>query len=122
MLARRAEDAAHAPTAPVVKVARRNLRILLNRSNRALKESKFKRKSPLHQNAIRTGERTSEGATLAELEIPELQQQLQQDEAGARGATGLSPLAKSLSSTVRLYRRAPNLHHGSRKCKVRGLS
>ncbi len=83
-----AEDAAHAPTAPVVKVVRRNL------SNTLEIASEFQ---PLQQIEVYAkvsgyiqklyvdwGTHVKQGQLLAELEIPELQQQLQQDEASAR--------------------------------------
>src|SRR5271167_735218 len=83
-----AEDAAHAPVAPVVKVARGNL------SNTLEIASEFQ---PLQQIEVFAkvsgyikklyvdwGTHVKKGQLLAELEIPELQQQLQQDEAGAR--------------------------------------
>jgi len=83
-----AEDAAHAPVAPVVKVARGNL------SNTLEIASEFQ---PLQQIEVFAkvsgyikklyvdwGTHVKRGQLLAELEIPELQQQLQQDEAGAR--------------------------------------
>src|ERR1700689_1461130 len=83
-----AEDAAHAPTAPVVKVARRSL------SNTLEIASEFEPRQEIEVFAkvsgyIKTlyvdwGTHVKKGQLLAELEIPELQQQLQQDEAGAR--------------------------------------
>jgi len=83
-----AEDAAHAPTAPVVKVARRSL------SNTLEIASEFEPLQEIEVYAkvsgyIKTlyvdwGTHVKKGQILAELEIPELQQQLQQDEAGAR--------------------------------------
>ncbi|MGA2899099.1 MAG: efflux RND transporter periplasmic adaptor subunit [Candidatus Acidiferrales bacterium] len=83
-----AEDAAHAPTAPVVKIARRSL------SNTLEIASEFEPLQEIEVYAkvsgyIKTlyvdwGTHVKKGQILAELEIPELQQQLQQDEAGAR--------------------------------------
>jgi RND family efflux transporter MFP subunit len=83
-----AEDAAHAPTAPVVKVARRDLSNTLEIASefQPLQEIEVYAKvsgyiKKLH---IDWGTHVKQGQLLAELEIPELQQQLQQDEAGAR--------------------------------------
>ena len=83
-----AEDAAHAPTAPVVKVVRRNL------SNTLEIASEFQPWQEIEVYAkvsgyikklyVDWGTHVKQGQLLAELEIPELQQQLQQDEASAR--------------------------------------
>jgi len=83
-----AENAASAPTAPVVKVARRDLSNTLEIASefQPLQEIEVYAKvsgyiKKLH---IDWGTHVKQGQLLAELEIPELQQQLQQDEAGAR--------------------------------------
>jgi RND family efflux transporter MFP subunit len=83
-----AEDAAHAPTAPVVKVARRNLSNTLEIASefQPLQEIEVYAKVSgyIKKLYVDWGTHVKKGQLLAELEIPELQQQLQQDEAGAR--------------------------------------
>src|SRR5580692_7845267 len=83
-----AEDAAHAPTAPVVKVARRDLSNTLEIASefQPLQEIEVYAKVSgyIKKLSIDWGTHVKRGQLLAELEIPELQQQLQQDEAGAR--------------------------------------
>ena len=83
-----AEDAAHAPTAPVVKVARRNLSNTLEIASEfePLQEIEVYAKVSgyIKKLYVDWGTHVKKGQLLAELEIPELQQQLQQDEAGAR--------------------------------------
>lgn len=83
-----AEDAAHAPTAPVVKVARRDLSNTLEIASEfePLQEIEVYAKVSgyIKKLYVDWGTHVKKGQLLAELEIPELQQQLQQDEAGAR--------------------------------------
>src|ERR1700735_1054920 len=83
-----AEDAAHAPTAPVVKVARRDLSNTLEIASefQPLQEIEVYAKVSgyIKKLYVDWGTHVKQGQLLAELEIPELQQQLQQDEAGAR--------------------------------------
>jgi RND family efflux transporter MFP subunit len=83
-----AEDAAHAPTAPVVKVARRNLSNTLEIASefQPLQEIEVYAKVSgyIKKLYVDWGTHVKKGQLLAELEIPELQQQLQQDEASAR--------------------------------------
>jgi RND family efflux transporter MFP subunit len=83
-----AEDAAQAPTAPVVKVARRDLSNTLEIASefQPLQEIEVYAKVSgyIKKLYIDWGTHVKQGQLLAELEIPELQQQLQQDEAGAR--------------------------------------
>jgi RND family efflux transporter MFP subunit len=83
-----AEDAAHAPTAPVVKVARRDLSNTLEIASefQPLQEIEVYAKVSgyIKKLYIDWGTHVKQGQLLAELEIPELQQQLQQDEAGTR--------------------------------------
>jgi multidrug efflux pump subunit AcrA (membrane-fusion protein) len=83
-----AEDAAHAPTAPVVKVARRSLSNTLEIASefQPLQEIEVYAKVSgyIKKLYVDWGTHVKKGQLLAELEIPELQQQLQQDEAGAR--------------------------------------
>src|SRR5271156_1229493 len=83
-----AEDAAHAPTAPVVKVARRNLSNTLEIASEfePLQEIEVYAKVSgyIKKLYVDWGTHVKKGQLLAELEIPELQEQLQQDEAGAR--------------------------------------
>jgi multidrug efflux pump subunit AcrA (membrane-fusion protein) len=85
---RRSEDAANAPTAPVVKVARRDLSNTLEIASefQPLQEIEVYAKVSgyIKKLYIDWGTHVKEGQLLAVLEIPELQQQLQQDEAGAR--------------------------------------
>src|ERR1700721_2398109 len=88
--ARRAEsqDAEHAPTAPVVKVARRDLSNTLEIASefQPLQEIEVYAKVSgyIKKLYVDWGTHVKQGQLLAELEIPELQQQLQQDEASAR--------------------------------------
>jgi RND family efflux transporter MFP subunit len=83
-----AEDTAHAPTAPVVKVTRRNLSNTLEIASEfePLQEIEVYAKVSGYIKTLNVdwGTHVKKGQLLAELEIPELQQQLQQDEAGAR--------------------------------------
>src|SRR6202047_4573397 len=83
-----AEDAVHAPTAPVVKVVRRNLSNTLEIASEfePLQEIEVYAKVSgyIKKLYVDWGTHVKKGQLLAELEIPELQQQLQQDEAGAR--------------------------------------
>jgi RND family efflux transporter MFP subunit len=85
---RKAEDAANAPTAPVVKVARRDLSNTLEIASefQPLQEIEVYAKVSgyIKKLYIDWGTHVKQGQLLAELEIPELQQQLQQDEPGAR--------------------------------------
>src|SRR5580692_12231127 len=85
---RTAEDAAHAPTAPVVKVARRDLSNTLEIASEfePLQEIEVYAKVSgyIKKLYVDWGTHVKQGQLLAELEIPELQQQLQQDEASAR--------------------------------------
>lgn len=82
------EDAAHAPIAPVVKVARRNLSNTLEIASefQPLQEIEVYAKVSgyIKKLYVDWGTHVKQGQLLAELEIPELQQQLLQDEAGAR--------------------------------------
>jgi RND family efflux transporter MFP subunit len=83
-----AEDAAHAPTAPGVKVVRRDLNNELEIASefQPLQEIEVYAKVSgyIKKLYVDWGTHVKEGQILAELEIPELQQQLQQDEASAR--------------------------------------
>jgi RND family efflux transporter MFP subunit len=82
------EDPAHAPIAPVVKVARRNLSNTLEIASefQPLQEIEVYAKVSgyIKKLYVDWGTHVRQGQVLAELEIPELQQQLQQDEAGVR--------------------------------------
>src|SRR6202789_34573 len=83
-----AEDAAHAPTAPVVKVVRRDLNNELEIASefQPLQEIEVYAKVSgyIKKLYVDWGTHVKQGQLLAELEIPELQQQLQQDEASVR--------------------------------------
>jgi RND family efflux transporter MFP subunit len=83
-----AEDAAHAPSAPVVKVVRRDLNNELEIASefQPLQEIEVYAKVSgyIKKLYVDWGTHVKQGQILAELEIPELQQQLQQDEASAR--------------------------------------
>ena len=83
-----AEDAAHAPSAPVVKVVRRDLNNELEIASefQPLQEIEVYAKVSgyIKKLYVDWGTHVKKGQILAELEIPELQQQLQQDEASAR--------------------------------------
>lgn len=82
------EDSAHAPTAPVVKVVRHDLNNHLEIASELepLQEIEVYAKVSgyIKKLYVDWGTHVKEGQILAELEIPELQQQLQQDEASAR--------------------------------------
>jgi RND family efflux transporter MFP subunit len=82
------EDVANAPTAPVVRVARRDLSNTLEIASefQPLQEIEVYAKVSgyIKKLYVDWGTHVKQGQLLAELEIPELQQQLQQDEAGAR--------------------------------------
>src|ERR1700723_4134003 len=82
------EGPAHAPIAPVVKVARRNLSTTLEIASefQPLQEIEVYAKVSgyIKKLYVDWGTHVKQGQLLAELEIPELQQQLQQDEASAR--------------------------------------
>ena len=83
-----AEDAAHAPSAPVVKVVRRDLNNELDIASefQPLQEIEVYAKVSgyIKKLYVDWGTHVKQGQILAELEIPELQQQLRQDEASAR--------------------------------------
>src|SRR5271166_3407696 len=83
-----AEDAAHAPTAPAVKVARRDLSNTLEIASefQPLQEIEVYAKVSgyIKKLYVDWGTHVKKGQLLAVLEIPELQQQLAQDEAAVR--------------------------------------
>ena len=83
-----ADDDAHAAIAPVVTVARHNLSNTLEIASefQPLQEIEVYAKVSgyIKKLYVDWGTHVKQGQLLAELEIPELQQQLQQDEAGAR--------------------------------------
>ena len=104
-----AEDAAHAPTAPVVKVVRRDLNNELEIASefRPLQEIQVYAKVSgyIKKLYVDWGTHVKEGQILAELEIPELQQQLQQDEASARRSDqDLSRAREELNSAESAYK------------------
>jgi RND family efflux transporter MFP subunit len=84
----RKAEAEDAPTAPVVKVVRRDLNNELEIASefQPLQEIEVYAKVSgyIKKLYVDWGTHVKEGQILAELEIPELQQQLQQDEASAR--------------------------------------
>ncbi len=83
-----ADDAANAPAAAVVKVARRNIADNLEIASEFLPYQEVdvyaKVSGYIHKLNVDYGSHVKQGQVLAELEIPELQQQLQQDEASIR--------------------------------------
>src|ERR1700733_4780463 len=83
-----AKDAAHAPTSPVVKGVPRDLNNELEIASefQPLQEIEVYAKVSgyIKKLYVDWGTHVKQGQILAELEIPELQQQLQQDEASAR--------------------------------------
>jgi RND family efflux transporter MFP subunit len=83
-----ADDAANAPAAAVVKVARRNIADSLEIASEFLPYQEVdvyaKVSGYIHKLNVDYGSHVRQGQVLAELEIPELQQQLQQDEASIR--------------------------------------
>src|SRR6202050_5425561 len=103
-----AEDAAHAPTAPVVKVVRRNLNNQLEIASEfePLQEIEVYAKVSgyIKKLYVDWGTHVKKGQLLAELEIHELQQQLQQDEAGAcRSDQDLSRAREELNRAQSAY-------------------
>jgi RND family efflux transporter MFP subunit len=83
-----ADDAANAPAAAVVKVQRRNIADNLEIASEFLPHQEVdvfaKVSGYIHKLNVDYGSHVKQGQVLAELEIPELQQQLQQDEASVR--------------------------------------
>jgi multidrug efflux pump subunit AcrA (membrane-fusion protein) len=83
-----ADDAATAPAAAVVKVARKNIADNLEIASEFQPFQEVdvfaKVSGYIHKLNVDWGTHVRQGQVLAELEIPELQQQLQQDEAGVR--------------------------------------
>src|SRR6266436_5516220 len=83
-----ADDAANAPAAAVVKVERRNIADNLEIASEFLPYQEVdvyaKVSGYIHKLNVDYGSHVRQGQVLAELEIPELQQQLQQDEASVR--------------------------------------
>jgi RND family efflux transporter MFP subunit len=83
-----ADDAANSPSAAVVKVARRNIADTLEIASEFLPYQEVdvyaKVSGYIHKLYVDYGSHVRQGQILAELEIPELQQQLQQDEASIR--------------------------------------
>src|SRR5260370_28409934 len=83
-----ADDTANAPAAAVVKVARRNIADNLEISSEFEPYQEVdvyaKVSGYIHKLNVDYGSHVRQGQILAELEIPELQQQLQQDEASIR--------------------------------------
>jgi RND family efflux transporter MFP subunit len=83
-----ADDAANAPAAAVVKVARKdiadNLEIASEFQPFQEVDVYAKVSGYIHKLNVDFGTHVKQGQVLAELEIPELQQQLQQDEASVR--------------------------------------
>lgn len=83
-----ADEAANAPTAAVIKVARRNIADNLEIASEFLPFQEIdvyaKVSGYIQKLDVEWGTHVKQGQVLAELEIPELQQQLQQDEASVR--------------------------------------
>ena len=83
-----ADDMASAPAAAVVKVARRNIADNLEIASEFQPYQEVdvyaKVSGYIHKLNVDYGSHVRQGQVLAELEIPELQQQLQQDEASVR--------------------------------------
>ena len=83
-----ADDAANAPAAPVVKVVRGNIADELEIASEFLPFQEVdvyaKVSGYIHKLNVDYGTHVKKGQVLAELEVPELQQQLQQDEAAVR--------------------------------------
>jgi RND family efflux transporter MFP subunit len=83
-----ADDAANAPLAAVVKVTRGNIADTLEIASEFQPFQEVdvyaKVSGYIHKLNVDYGTHVKQGQVLAELEIPELQQQLQQDEAGVR--------------------------------------
>jgi RND family efflux transporter MFP subunit len=82
------DDAAHAPAAAVVKVTRLNIADNLEIASEFLPFQEVdvyaKVSGYIHKLSVDVGAHVKQGQVLAVLEIPELQQQLQQDEASVR--------------------------------------
>src|ERR1700676_4176424 len=83
-----ADDAANVPAAAVVKVARRNIADTLEIASEFQPYQEVdvyaKVSGYIHKLNVDYGSHVRQGQVLAELEIPELQQQLRQDEASVR--------------------------------------
>jgi RND family efflux transporter MFP subunit len=83
-----ADDAANVPTAAVVKVARGNIADSLEIASEFQPFQEVdvyaKVSGYIHKLNVDFGTHVKQGQVLAELEVPELQQQLQQDEASVR--------------------------------------
>jgi RND family efflux transporter MFP subunit len=83
-----ADDTANAPAAAAVKVARRNIADNLEIASEFQPYQEVdvyaKVSGYIHKLNVDYGSHVKQGQVLAELEIPELQQQLQQDEASVR--------------------------------------
>jgi len=83
-----ADDTANAPAAAVVKVARRNIADNLEIASEFQPYQEVdvyaKVSGYIHKLNVDYGSHVRQGQVLAELEMPELQQQLQQDEASVR--------------------------------------
>ncbi len=83
-----ADDTANAPAVAVVKVARRNIADTLEIASEFQPYQEVdvyaKVSGYIHKLNVDYGSHVRQGQVLAELEIPELQQQLQQDEASVR--------------------------------------
>ena len=103
-----ADDLANAPTAPVVKVERRDLTSTLEIASEFLPfqeiEVYAKVSGYIKKLYIDWGTHVKQGQLLAVLEIPELQQQLQQDEANVRrGEQDLARAREELNRAQSAY-------------------
>ncbi len=104
----RADDPANAPTAPVVQVERRNLTDTLEIASEFLPfqeiEVYAKVSGYIKKLYVDWGTHVKQGQLLAVLEIPELQQQLQQDQANVRrGEQDLSRAREELNRAQSSY-------------------
>ena len=109
-------DAAPAPVVAVVNVARHNLANTLEIASEFLPFQEIdvyaKVSGYVQKLYVDWGTHVQEGQILADLEIPELQQQLQQDEATVhRGESDLERAQRRTQPRqLRIQRRAPDLH------------
>ena len=117
------QDARTAPTAPVVKVARQNLANELEIASEFLPYQEIdvyaKVSGYIQKLYVDWGTHVKQGQMLAVLEIPELQQQLQQDEASVHRSEQ-RPGARQRRAqprAIRIQRRAPDLHAPGRRAE-----
>src|SRR5579863_2925750 len=118
-----ADDVSNAPVAAVVKVTRGNISDNLEIASEFLPFQEVdvyaKVSGYIQKLYVDYGTHVKQGQILAVLEIPELQQQLQQDEASVRRSNQELARARGFESRASgVYRRAPQLHAARRRAEV----